>query len=1401
MSISYRKAVPDHGVDALGVELRALIGNLSTNLNGKINDLNVRVAELEQTGTITISSIVINNTNRTATVSVIASDHTPGTTVGVNITDTTNNSEAKDATLVVNPEGDRQVATVTLPISALAAGSLTIVISSQDMFGKAHTDTAVRPYSPVATSITVTNLELDPRRRLVSLGVTLDIGYPGSTLLAKSQAKLTVTDANNPSTVILSARVPTGQAGSTNKLLWTGIELPTTATSMNFKITAVDAYGDAATGSRNGVAAEGFDKAGVVANEATVNNTTYMATIKAIVWSPKTATLKLSNSGGTINLNDATARKTNTIEGPKVPGVSYTGAKSYIWTVDVKSLGAEPIDVEVGLTDTHGRTDSSVTVISYAPLGTVNVTANNVNSAAKTLTTKMTTKYVSVGQTATMTLSSAINGYSETVTAKVVNGTTSFPVTNLSAFPYGRINQSITVVDQVGKIASWDGNATFSDVQGDIQLNTGTTKVDSVAETATVKWSITGVVTVDRVSVTDVNGKRIEQTNVSTVESGGVFTEVLDVSTLAYGNVTIKVEGRDGGNRALSDNIAKAFLNKDGTITVSGITANPNTRTFSLTGSFKNLAASSLIQVVHYPAGSSGSATTANLLTASGDGTISRSFAYSYPDKTDISYYLKGTDVKGASVQTPLAAAYTGEVGTLTLDASVNSVTGIMSISGLANTSINSGTTVTISITGPSTLSSTTTVISNLTYSKSVQLPSGKHGNYTVKVSATDRYGATATTTKTGVAYQSVNGAIAITGVGSNGEASTLTVTGTKSNIPAGRTITLRVTEKGSSSVRETVTYVTPNTSGIWSKVINISGPVHARSVPYGNVTVTAEVTDSGGTVRRGSRDGVYSAPAGSLDLSIVSKDIINGYLRIRYSWTNLIEATSMNMVAKVDGKPLYYNPKANTSTGSGEFTFNIINPGSNPDIDITARSLDYNNSTVKDEINNIPWDNSSVITITSLSIPTGTDNLTFAGKMTKVGKGHKVVLKGQLTSGGATVSAIVYTTAADTGNGAPFSASVGLKSLGNGTVRGTATSGDKGGVTRSSSSTTVWSGNGTITPSAGYMVYNSNPSSGATVVGKATISGIWSSGQSTFTAKTYAYDNKADTSRSLVHTQTVSPSGNTVQSSYAVSNGGSNHGRQFEVEFSRRDAAGNVITATNKNERETLTFSAPARFYDLPKYKGPSANGGSTYTYTILCYLEYGKYRWLSPLTRHSRPGNGTLISVAERLVRWNGFAAYFEFDIDDRSLVGNYPIEVTWLTSRTTAAKEDLIRATATHVKEEDASLFLSAFGLRVTWRRDNPYMTGMYARGNLTASSPSGRTVYCRFWADWGSKPETTYTATTDANGSWSIETSGMDGVIAPSDEVIRARANCVYSGKTITSNQRSVVVPRPRGQDPK
>lgn len=1391
MIISYKKAIPDHGVTALGNELRDLIGELNSNLTGKINALDIRVSALEQTGTLTISGAIVDNDNRSIAVSVIATDHTVGTNVTFNVTDENDVTVSDVETLVLSTDGEKQLASTTLDLSSLAEGSLNIVASSQDQFGKARTDTAIRTYAPAATAISVASVNFDPISRLVTVAADLDIGYPVNDLLGSAGATLKIVNSSNPSEVIAQGVVATRQVSGVNRLVWDDVSLVTDATEVDFIIDATDAYGDAVQGSRTNVDISDSQSAAVRFHRVVVNQETYIATVEAIVWYGDTATLKLSNAGGTATQSQALATVTP-YNDPDDELTDYSFAEHYKWTVSVAQLAADTISVQLTSNDTNGRSATISQPLPYAPLGRLQVAGNTINSAAKTLDMTFSSRYISVGQTATVVLSSAINGYSETHTVVMGDTTFAFGTVDVSGFPFGRINQNVTVEDQVGNTASWDGYVTFSDVQGDIvDASSG---VSSVSDVATARWRQTGNVTVNRVIVTDKNGATVESTEAPTSPNDGTAYKLsLDISSLAYGTVTIRIEGLDGGNRVIEDTTAHTYANREGYLSIASFDFNPTSRTARIQGTYINIEPGTSIRLVHWPQGNTGAAVTENLQNSNGEGqlTYDGTFSYSYADNTVVEYYLLADDVKGESVSTTSGTINTGESGSINLVTSLDNVAGKLTLSGNVNGTVSVGKTVNLNITGASTLSSSATVTSGRTFSKVITLPPN-YGTLNITASVVDVYNKTITDTAS-VNYQSVNGGISVNSVATTSPSSAVTVAGTVSNVANGATVNVNLYEKGSSTVRASGTAVVSGNS--WEGVIAVSGGVDTPNLPYGQITAKASVSDLGGTSRIGSRDGVFTAAAGHITASVESRDLVNNIIKIRVSWTNIAKGGTIAAQLRVDGSLLNNNITSITSsTGNKLLTFdfddNISGQGT-PDLDFNAIGFDYNENDATAELSNISWSNAATIAITSANIAANTDQLTVQGTMTNVQAGTPVTIKATDVNGGTTVATTV--TLNPSSNTATFSKTFDIGQRANGSLQVRVEARDQQSQVRSALTSVSWQGHGSISAHNASLSY-----SGAgvgTITASASISGTWAANPD-WKARLYYYDDDDDSTATLWTTVTPSVNGGTLTMTNTTVN--IPHGAQMYVQFEGTDAAGARRTAKTGN-RSAMTHSLKASFSKAPTRVGTASDGKSIFEYAIANYLTHSLYQGTNPTTTYKTP-TGTTITVNETLHRWVGTTAYFRFNVDDRSLSGDYLLKARWSTGQSQPGNYISIGSDVTYVKEDPVSLSVTSFYVKTRYASGRTIPNGFYATGVLDAPSASGKTIYVEIKSDYSADDKVTYTDQTDSTGRWTVSSNSTDGVYQIPGGPVNCTARVTYGGKTVYSNTRGSIWPIQDDQNP-
>lgn len=1394
---SYRKAIPDHGVDRLEQELRALIGDLGNNLTDKINGLDVRVSTLEQTGTMAISAAVVNNDNRTISIAVIATDHTPGTSVTFNITDSNNNVATGSEVLVANRAGDKQLASTVIPIATLESGTLNVVATSTDEYGKTRTDTVIRTYSPVATALTVETVDVDFIQRKASISVNFNTGIPITDLLTASQAKLTITDSSNGN-VIIENVAPSRGMSSLPVLIWDDVNLDTNASEININIDSVDAYGEQAIGERLNVDIAEINEAGVIITTGTANNETYYVNLEAVLWHSDNASATITNSGDSRTVNGNLATVVPYVGND--PDLDYTGAKKFTWVISAEKLAPETITATVNSTDTLGRSKTATRSIPYAPLGRLDLDWNSVNSAAKTLELIFDTVYISIGQTATVNLSSAVNGYSETHTVTVDQIPFEFDTIDLSGFPFGRINQQVTVLDRLGNTVTWDGFAMFADVQG--SLTWASSGVSSASDRATARWKQTGVVTVDRVIATDVAGVSVVEDEIVTTPNDGsdVFKVDLDISTLRYGNITITVEGRDGANLPLTLTNVEQYTNEEGVLEVTSIEFNPNTSTMRIKGRYDNIKASTgvtgPIQFIHRREGGAGAWTTDELLWP--ENNVLRGFdktlPYSYPDGQVIEYYLKSLDIKDNVVTSDVGTATTGSSGSISLSGDIDNVEHTLDLSASTNSSVALGSQITITISGAINLTSTMQVTSS-TSSKQVTLPA-IYGDITVVASVTDIYGEVITSNSLSRRHDDVNGGLTITEVSTRTPSSKVRVKGTVSNVANGSTVNISLMEQGSSTVRSSATATV--SGGAFLADVVVTGGVANPVLPYGTITAKASVTDLGGSIVSDTKNGRWSAAAATINASVVSRDLVNGKVKIATSFTNGRIGSNLDTSIKVNGKTIRYGIEVSSINGSFEKTFDIGGHlDANNDIDYQATVHDYNGGSEVARINNIPWDNSSTISITSVTRPVTGNEVTVKGRITNVPSGWPVKAIGVKSNPSQSTS---YhngtTTAADTGGGAPFSITFPIKVLSNGTVIIKVFTDDQRGIQRTAETSHTWDGHGEIDVKDGFMSF---PADRSVVVVDADLSNKWGATPN-YKAELLVYNSDTDTSGTVVRTATF---GSTSAAEYTLSWQDSNtlrarfflsrteyHGCQFRVRFSATDAAGYNVSDVG-GDRGTLTNASKVSFPTSITTNGlHPQTGESLFRLRIQNHVPYATYGDTYPTITYTTPSGQTLSATPVFTNKENG-NYYYSFSVADTSQSGTYNITAKLTTARSTASQKDIITTSISHVKEEPAELTTSSFYVRTRVIVNNiEVVDSIHMSGILDAANPANKTVYATLTDEFTNS--STFTDLTDSTGRWGIRVNGPGGLRIQNRTVLSCSAKVTYAGREIKAPTRSTTV---------
>lgn len=874
--VSYKTALPDSGVDALRQQHITDVNDLTNridSLTGRINALQTRVVALEQSGDMSITSVVVDGVGRTVTVEGSTADHADNATVSITITD----DENRQVTATANLSGTAPSHTFSEVIntSTLTSGTLTIRATSVDTFGRSYEVTETRAYNVQSSGLVLVSSLVNATMQTLNVEVTANLQYP-TPADNVTGLQLVVTDSIG-TTLTFS---PSSTVSATKRALWTDLDISTLATgNISYEITGTDFFG---TDVKLESGAISFDpaNAGFVKVDGYIetNPNRHVALHGTVHDASVSDTLNVSITDGV-----DTVTGTATVYGDWNPVATEPHQQlSYAkqWrtaNIDLSTLDKGNLTVTVTGTDNTNRALTDVHNYSYAPYAGMNIAAT-VNDVAKTIRVNGGTKYVN----GNVSLSITSSGGGTAVTATATPDAVGYFITtdiDISSLGFGTITVDATVSSDGGPITD-DFTTTFADVSGTIAITTVT--IDDAADSVVVEFNEDNS-NVEHLLITDTDG-----TEINVPVGASDTSKTVDISTLKYGTLTFKITGTDAGSSAVSHTRTATYTDVSGSISVSQfmVTTNP-------------AEANIRVSVTNVNVG-----TTVNWEMMDVNG-LKVTGSYAYADGATekvglgamvyghISLTVKTTDIKGQEVTNVGNSTYSAP-GTITAGIAINDSTKVAVVSG-TTTSVNSGATVTITI--ADVLAATvvgSTTVSGGNWTADLDVSSLSYGPLTAHVSVTDVYGLTATDQALD-GFDPVNGSVNLL-VDIDSDTGLAWVRGSVTNGKAAAPITVTMSDANGGTA-DVIRSMNLDVGGNFD-----FGNVSIASQDYGSINFNASVEDLSGATVTADVSANYNAPIGTVTATQFTVDNAAATFTVRGTSTDIPNGTEGTLRVSSDG-------------------------------------------------------------------------------------------------------------------------------------------------------------------------------------------------------------------------------------------------------------------------------------------------------------------------------------------------------------------------------------------------------------------------------------------------------------------------------------------------------------------
>ncbi|MBO9695207.1 MAG: BapA prefix-like domain-containing protein [Sphingopyxis sp.] len=424
--------------------------------------------------------------------------------------------------------------------------------------------------------------------------------------------------------------------------------------------------------------------------------------------------------------------------------------------------------------------------------------------------------------------------------------------TDLSGLVDGPLTVEAKATDENGNPVGGDATGELDAVPGNLTAELGDT-------TDPTKVPISGTTTdvppgsQVTVTVTDQEGNKVDAT--ATVQPDGSYSVDTDLSGLVDGPLTVEVKGTDNNGNPVAGTDTGELDAVPGALTVElGDTTDP--AAVPITGTTTDVPASSTVTIT--VTDQNGNEVTATAMVQP-DGSYSVDADLSGLVDGPLTVEASGTDNNGVPVTGTDAGELDAVPGALTVDLGDLTDPTQVPITG-TTTDVPAGSTVAITVTDQNgnEVSATASVQPDGSYSVDTDLSGLVDGPLTVEASSIDNNGDPVTDTDAGE-LDAVPGTLTVD-LGDLTDASQVPVTGMTTDVPAGATIAITVTDQDGNEVSATAT---ARPDGSYSVDADLSGLVD------GPLTVEASALDNNGDPVADTDTGVLDAVPGALTVDL----------------------------------------------------------------------------------------------------------------------------------------------------------------------------------------------------------------------------------------------------------------------------------------------------------------------------------------------------------------------------------------------------------------------------------------------------------------------------------------------------------------------------------------------------
>ncbi len=821
---------------------------------------------------------IVNGTEATdVTISGTTTDVEAGQTVTVTFSDGVN----PDVTTTATVQADGSWTATDADISSLDDGAITVDADVSDVAGNAATTQESVTLDTAAAIAITTPIEVDDIVNGTEAG---DVSISGTTTDIEAGQTVTVTfsDGVNPD---VTTTVTVQADGS-----WTATDAD---------ISGLD----------EGTITVDADVSDVAGNAATTQESVTLDTTAAIAI---TTPIEIDDIVNNAESGDVTISGTTTdVEAGQTVTVTFSdGVNPDVtttatvqadgsWTAtdaDISGLDEGTITVDADVSDVAGNaatTQESVD-LDITP-GTIAITTpievdDVVNGTeAADVTTSGTTTDIEAGQTVTVTFSDGVNPDVTTTATVQADGSWTATDVDISSLDDGAITVDADVNDVAGNPSTTQESVTL-DTTATIAITTPIEVDDIVNGTevgdVSISSTTTDVEAGQTVTVTFSDGVNPDVTTTATVQADGSWTATdVDISSLDEGAITVDADVSDvAGNAAtvqesvtLDTTAAIAITTP---IEVDDIVNGTEVGDVSISGTTTDVEAGQTVTVT-FSDGVNPDVTTTATVQADGSWTATDADISNLDDGA-ITVDADVSDVAGNAATTQESVTLdTAAAIVITTPIEVNDIvngteSGDVTISG-TTTDVEAGQTVTVTFSdgvNPDVTTTATVQADGSWTATDVDISSLDDGAITVDADVSDVAGNAATTqesvTLDTTAAIAITTPIEVDDIVNGTEAGDVTISGTTTDVEAGQTVTVTISDGVNPDVTTTATV---QADGSWTAT-----DAYISGLDEGTITVDADVSDVVGNAATTQESVTLDTSAAiAITTPIEADDIVNG--------------------------------------------------------------------------------------------------------------------------------------------------------------------------------------------------------------------------------------------------------------------------------------------------------------------------------------------------------------------------------------------------------------------------------------------------------------------------------------------------------------------------------------------